>query len=365
MDITYKIMDYFVRRAVELSENIAICPMGEYGLLSKQILNWRYGVKERFRVDNYMKKYNKDIVGVDDLKEIDVENLVIILATINKEVNHELVNHFLMLNKDIRVINILDPIIFEKDDYSAYIKRVRELLTVRGVSDGGDFIRVGRNYDGGYIMLNDFTDSMHAYSFGIGDDVSWEEHISANGVEVFMYDHTIDNLPKEVKGGIFWKTGISVKDDFDNKKLSLKTILEQNSDDKKDNLILKMDVEGAEWEVLEEMPFEILSKFVQMTFEFHGLLDLKKQDQILNILSKLNETHQVIWVHANNCGHAYTANGLILPNLLEVTYISRTKYKFYNYDIYNLPMELDMPNLSDRNEIILGDFSDSMRMKDV
>ena len=351
VDITYKIMDYFIRRGVLLSKNIAICPMGEYGLKAKQILNWRYGIEERFRIDNNMKAFSDNIIGLDDLEKEDVENLVIILATANKKVSCELMDQIHKMKKDIKVINILDPIVFEE-----YIKTVRDLLTIRKVAGQKNLVRVGREYDGGYIMLDDFANNMHAYSFGIADDVSWEEDISEKGMKVFMYDHTIEDLPKQVKGGVFHKIGISGKDDLDNHLLSMETILDRNDDVEKDQLILKMDVEGAEWDFLRETSSDILECFAQMTFEFHSVLDLAKQKQIVDVLSKLNKTHQVIWVHANNCSHAYTADGLVLPNLLEATYVNKKKYRFSDYDKYILPMELDMPNLSDRNDILLGDF---------
>lgn len=356
MDITYKTMDYFVKQAVRESGNIAICPMGECGLLAKQILNWRYGIQERFRIDNNVKLFNPNVIGVEDLSLVDCDGLVIILTAADKKVNCELLTRIHAVDQNIKIINILDPIIFEREDCLKYIKMVRKVLTIQGIKGEKELIRVGQDYDGGYIMLNDFTNSMHAYSFGIADDVSWEEQISENGIKVFMFDHTIEELPKQVKGGTFSRVGIAGKDDLDNSVLSMETILKQSGDNGKNNLLLKMDVEGAEWDFIQETSSDILRNFVQMTFEFHSLLDIGRQQKILDTFIKLNKTHQVVWVHANNCHNAYMADGLILPNLLEITYASREKYKFYEYDTYNLPMELDMPNIPYKKDIILGNF---------
>ena len=54
-----------------------------------------------------------------------------------------------------------------------YIKRIREHFPMKDV-EGFDYIRVGRDNDGGYVMVNDFDDVKNAYSCGINDDVSWD-----------------------------------------------------------------------------------------------------------------------------------------------------------------------------------------------
>ena len=66
---------------------------------------------------------------------------------------------------------------------------------------GAKYRRVGRDFDGGYVMLDDFSSQKFdaAYSFGINDDVSWDEAMAALGMDIFMYDHTIEKLPKQGK----------------------------------------------------------------------------------------------------------------------------------------------------------------------
>lgn len=353
----YQRIDYLVKKALLVSDKIAICPLGECGLKTKQILNWRYGVEESYILDNFMKEYNSNIIGVSDLIEKDTENLVVILTTINEAVNGELQKQIKLLDKNITLINILDPAVFDAESYFEYIKEMRKLLLVKGVEGRKELMRIGRNHDGGYIMLNDFSKDMHAYSFGIDEDVSWDEQIASLGPKVFMFDHTIPCLPFNVEGGEFYRIGISGVDDEEENTLSMLTILEKRGDLNNKNLILKMDVEGAEWDFILETPSEIIENFVQITLEFHSLFEWNKQEKILTALTKLNRTHQVIWVHGNNAGDVYAANGLVLPELIEATFASRKKYKFYSYDTYNIPSCLDMPNLPNRQEIKMGDFS--------
>jgi hypothetical protein len=56
-------------------------------------------------------------------------------------------------------------------------------------------IRVGKECDGGSVMLDDFTGIVAAYSIGISDEVSRDLDIAQRGIEVFQYDHTIPSAP--------------------------------------------------------------------------------------------------------------------------------------------------------------------------
>lgn|SRR5262245_19511311 len=64
---------------------------------------------------------------------------------------------------------------------------------------GSSYVRVGNNYDGLYVMLDDFARTAvdAAYSFGIVDDAPSEEAVASRGIDVFIYDHTIRRLPKQ------------------------------------------------------------------------------------------------------------------------------------------------------------------------
>ena len=70
-------------------------------------------------------------------------------------------------------------------------------------------VRIGRNFDGGYIMAEKFDGVDTAYSLGINDDVSWDFDIAQRGIDIYQYDHTITNLPFEHSRFHWSKTGIS------------------------------------------------------------------------------------------------------------------------------------------------------------
>ncbi len=124
-----------------------------------------------------------------------------------------------------------------------YFKKIKDACRVKK-SKEFDLVRVGSINDGGYVMLDDFKENYRAYSFGIGNDISWDDWVSNKGIQELCYDHTIDGLPHQNLMLSWFKTGIGDEDKPEDNLLSLTTILKQNGDENNHNLILKMDVEG-------------------------------------------------------------------------------------------------------------------------
>lgn len=92
------------------------------------------------------------------------------------------------------------------------------------------------------------------------------------------------------------------------------------------NIILKIDHNGDEWEILDALSTETLSKFRQMAIKFHGLVDDSwgvNSEMKTNVLMKLAKTHIPVHVHADN-NYAMGRFGEInVPYVLEVTYLRK------------------------------------------
>ena len=82
---------------------------------------------------------------------------------------------------------------------------IYNLLSTKTVV-GKDKIRIGRNFDGGYVVLNDFQNSKIVYNIGIDGTYSFDEEIIiANPkIDVFKYDHTIEGI-KNNSTKLHWK----------------------------------------------------------------------------------------------------------------------------------------------------------------
>lgn len=221
---------------------------------------------------------------------------------------------------------------------------------------GYDMVRVGASHDGGYIMVDDFvvdTTEKIAYSFGISDDVSWDSDMTAKGYDVYMYDHTIECLPVENERFHFFRKGIAASEELVDGLESLEKILSINGHLGKQNLILKMDVEGAEWGGISLTPREVLDQFDQIVMELHGVFDKRYIQRVKIFLEKINQTHQVVHVHANNYGHVSYVNDDTYPMTLEVCYVNRRRYTFIQRDIM-FPIEIDSPCSPGIPEIKIG-----------
>ena len=267
------------------------------------------------------------------------------------------------------VRNILKPSdekLFSQHTFKAspqYYSELQDLLHI-GRVEGFGFVRSGRDYDGGYIMLDDFHAGNIAYSFGISDDVSWDRDVASRGCDVFMYDHTIDGLPEENPRFHWSKLGIGDGSGKDDRLKTLEELISRNGHEDKRDMILKMDVEGAEWGFLDSVKPETLAQFSQIIFELHDITRNPDSDRVLRVLRKLNKTHQLVHIHPNNARDHITIGGKNFSALIEVLYVLRDKYEFTADDDVKLPLEIDKPNTKKYPEVELGLWNKKAKIND-
>lgn len=239
-----------------------------------------------------------------------------------------------------------------------YYTKLKKLLKVHRLKDYL-LVRVGgsEHVDGHYLMAKSFKKNQVAYSFGINNDVSWDSAMVDKGYEVFMYDHTISTLPYEKAGFNFFVQGIAGKPSLDGKMDTLENYIKRNGHNGKRGMILKMDVEGAEWDFLETVPSKVLKQFDQIVFEFHNLVRACSKEEMerrLNCLHKLNLTHQLVHLHANNTGYVLQMKGHTLPDVLEVTYVNKERFETFEPQNLDLPTPDDVPCDKNREDINLS-----------
>lgn len=67
----YKILDTAVQKAMDLGfRRFIIYPFGEDGMLLKEILENRYGIKDIVVIDNILGKYNPEIKPLSYIKKL-------------------------------------------------------------------------------------------------------------------------------------------------------------------------------------------------------------------------------------------------------------------------------------------------------
>lgn len=201
-----------------------------------------------------------------------------------------------------------------------------------------------------------------AYSIGINRDVSWDTDVANRGIDVFMYDHTIAGLPSSHSRFHFRRQGLTGSATGAEMR-TLAQMVQDNDHQHLPRMLLKIDVEGAEWDALLHTPSDLLSRFSQIVIEFHGLIptthDISSQ-RVSDVLDKLLVTHRPVHVHGNTYGPSLILPGIVLPWGAEVTYASRAIYgeRFTTSTRY-FPTHVDASNRRDRCDMILGDLGRS------
>lgn len=236
---------------------------------------------------------------------------------------------------------------------SARVLEAMRLLAPHDVSNR-QFRRVGREFDGGYVMIDDFSMVKEVVSCGIEGEVSWDRNIADLGFRVRQYDHTIERSPEPNSLFKFHKLAIRPSEGEDG--ITLKRIV-SDLGEKAKGAILKLDIERSEWGVLATVDDETLASFSQMVVEFHDLhylpLFIEQAEAALQRLSRL---FFVAHVHANNHEEVYSIGGIIVPRVLEVTFASRAWFEPAPLT-RSFPTPLDRRNDPRRPEIHLGKFA--------
>ena len=214
-------------------------------------------------------------------------------------------------------------------------------------------IRLGNDYDGGYV-IGDININYDCY---ISAGVSYEDSFSRdfiprynmNRFNSFAFDGTINSYPEGFTKDItFVKKNINIFDDKNN--TTLYDLLKEHN-----NIFLKMDIEGCEYPWFSKLPMNYLRKIKQLTVEFHKVnedsFDAKLEEKI-KCWEKICTTHYLIHAHANNWSETISDN---IPCSLEFTYVVKDYFQQpLKLNISELPINIDRPNNQQIPEIALN-----------
>ena len=232
------------------------------------------------------------------------------------------------------------------------IKKILELIKPMQPL-GAKKCRIGSDGDGGYVMLE--PKQGIAYSFGISNYAPWDSCMSKRGIHVFQYDGTVPAPPEENEYLHFHKYNISGSDKPKPGYKNIQTIIADLGHENQKDIILQMDIEGAEWEVFNNIDEKILNHFSQIIVEFHSVMNFHP-DAIkyhTAALEKIYKTHQSIHYHINNNNILAVFPGFNIGNTIEVTYARRSDWKF-EPDYTEYPTNLDFPCNKSRPDCYIG-----------
>ena len=124
------------------------------------------------------------------------------------------------------------------------------------------------------------------------------------------------------------------------------------------DLLLKFDVEGAEWGILPDLDPDLLRRFRIITCELHGLTRLTAPDRYREVtagLAALTRQHTSVHLHVNNTSLLGWVKGVPVPSVVEVTFLRNDRAAFTDVPV-RIPTDLDAPNDPQRPDVVLSPF---------
>ena len=121
-------------------------------------------------------------------------------------------------------------------------------------------------------------------------------------------------------------------------------------------MFLKIDIEGAEYDVLKGDHFyNALPNVVQLVFEFHYVKE--RLPELAEIMKRLSQTHSLIHIHGNNNASTFAYNGKNVAEGIEVVFLHNSFITEKKLSQKNYPVEgLDFPCNWRRKDIVLDFF---------
>ena len=233
-------------------------------------------------------------------------------------------------------------------------------------------VRRGSTNDGGYLLPSDIT-AQFLISLGLGDDWKFEldliKHKQVS--KFFVFDHSVTflNLFKKMVNRkrsfkvFLYRAVVLVRyfRDFtflkkphlkkkitkygsseNHGEISINEIFKEFVVDRKSTVILKIDIEGSEYDIIEQV-MEFSSQIVVLIIEFHEIL--KQKDEFKNSLELLKLKFSLIHTHVNNYGEF---DEFSIPDICEFTFVNHDMHR-ENGKVSRLPrVGLDAPTTPGR-----------------
>lgn len=210
------------------------------------------------------------------------------------------------------------------------IQEAIEFLSPKG--SPWELRRFGGSRDGAYLLPNCLETIGACFSPGVRNSKAFEDELLAKtGMRTHLMDFT--SSPEEfstlLTPGLqtFEKKWLAPQSSSDD--MSLEDWIERYEPGDNTDLLLQMDIEGAEWAILSTLTPNTIQKFKVIVMELHKLNDIMSsadafESRASRAFSLLRENFTVIHAHPNNCcgsSPSLFGSGFKVPRTLEITLV--------------------------------------------
>jgi len=231
----------------------------------------------------------------------------------------------------------------KKVDKNSVLRLIEKLVPY---NVGLDLVRLGHKGDGGYLLPDDLEGIEACFSPGVADVSKFEYDCGRKGMKLFLADKSVEkpkiSLPESEYDFLQKFIGCYDDDEF----ITMDTWVNGSGVNENSDLLLQMDIEGAEYISFINMSEALLKRFRIIVLELHTLEKLwqKEFNFFFNAaISKLMKSHTCVHIHPNNCCGEETHENIRLPRVAEFSFIRNDRI-LSKENIEKLPHELDEHN---------------------
>jgi hypothetical protein len=225
-------------------------------------------------------------------------------------------------------------------------------MKVRPVTTNHKLIRIGGDSDGGYLLPDDLNGIKACFSPGVADTASFESSLISRGIKCYLADYSVEGSPIKNELVEFEKKYLGpIEDEI---YMTLEDWVNRKCPNDND-LLLQMDIEGAEYGVVFDTSGETLKKFRIIVIEFHKLDSLiqKSGFELIDLtFSKLLKYFDIVHIHPNNVHETRVYKGYEIPPIIEVTFLRKDRISSKEYT-GTFPHQLDVRNNLSKEDITL------------
>ncbi len=242
--------------------------------------------------------------------------------------------------------------------------------------------RLGRRHDGGYVVpINIARQARACLTYGVSDDISFELELvrACPDLRVFLFDHTIEAPPAHPASFRFFREGVTGRRNevvrpwggrargvrmgglgvwierapFRIRWNRLGTIPAhiRRLGLKGQPILLKIDVEGCEYDALRVVSDAVFSQVSMLIMEMHDLDEPETVTAAVQILSRIRRTLTLVHLHGNNRKPPVEAgDGLRYPQVVEAVFVNNRLIEGAVPAASGFPSALDQPCDPERPE---------------
>jgi hypothetical protein len=250
------------------------------------------------------------------------------------------------MNKLIKKIAL--DIFSRKDVYLTKLTDKNELQSLlnklRPIACDKELIRLGPTEDGGYLVPDDLAGIEAAFSPGVAFCSGFEKDCADRGIKTFLADGSVEKPSESHELFQFTKKHIGILTNVFS--MTIDDWVRASLPDSQGDLLLQMDIEGAEYEVIMGASDKLLERFRIIVVEFHSLNELwnKPFFQLASsVFEKLLQTHTCLHNHPNNFSGSVRIGGIELPEVTELTFLRKDRIRNSSF-VKVFPQPLDNDN---------------------